>query len=63
VDQLITSLLPQLLSQYQATNGRVDGLEGRMDGLEKWQARLLGGGAVLVTLFTGFEVLRYVLQF
>ena len=59
LDQLLINLLPRLTDLEQADQV----LEGRMAGVEKWQARLIGGGTVLVSLFTGFEVLRYVLQF
>lgn len=59
LDQLLVNLLPRLTNLEQADQM----LEGRIDGIEKWQARLIGGGTVVVFLFTGFEVLRYVLQF
>lgn len=59
LDQLLINVLPRLTNLEEADQM----LEGRIAGIEKWQARLIGGGAVVVFLFTGFEVFRYVLQF
>lgn len=63
LDQLIASLLPQLQALAQADQDihlRVDGVDIRVDEIERWQARIMGGVGVVVFLVGAWEVVRYV---
>lgn len=57
LDQLMATLIPQLsaLRDTDSDHNR------RIQKLEVWQARILGGGAVVLFLITSSEVIRYVI--
>lgn len=57
LDQLLASLLPQL-DALKASDAQLD---ARVGSLEVWQARMLGGGAVIVFIITALEAVPYVL--
>lgn len=57
LDQVIASLLPQLV-ELKAGH---EALEVRVSQNEKVLARFMGGGAVVIFLITAFEVIRYVI--
>ena len=59
LDQMIASILPQFTLLRETD----EGFEVRIGELEKWQARILGGGSVILFIITSFEVIRYVLHF
>lgn len=57
LDQVIANLLPRL-NEIEANHST---LTLRVDGLEKWQARIGGGIAVIVIILGAVEVIRYVI--
>jgi hypothetical protein len=58
LDQIMASLLPQLQALREADTDH----DNRIGALEVWQARLIGGGTLLVFLITSWEIVRYVVK-
>ena len=56
LDQLIASLLPRFADLEQVDLDH----ETRLKSLEVWQARILGGGGVVLFIITSFEVFRVI---
>lgn len=54
LDQLMASLLPQLQALREADKSQ----DERIGRLEVWQARIIGGGGVVVFLISAWEVIR-----
>lgn len=54
LDQLMASLLPQLQALREADKDHED----RIGKLEVWQARIIGGGGMVVFLISAWEVIR-----
>ena len=52
--------LDQVLAAILMDRQRVDSLEGRVEVLERWRWRILGGGSVLVFLIGSVEAYRNV---
>jgi len=58
LDQLMAAIMPQLVSLREADHSH----DQRLQALEVWQARIIGGGAVVLFLVTSWETVRYVLK-
>lgn len=57
LDQLMAAILPQLASLRETDHDHSQ----RIQKLEIWQGRMLGGGAVVLFFITSWETLKYVL--
>jgi hypothetical protein len=56
LDQLMAAILPQLTSLRETDASH----DLRIQALEVWQGRMLGGGAVILFILTSWETIRYV---
>jgi hypothetical protein len=56
----LDQVLMALLDDRKASAGKFEAVDRRLEVLERWRWRIVGGGSVVVFLLGSVEVFRYV---
>lgn len=62
VDQILTTILPQLEAERKLREAGDAGLDARVTDLEVWRWRAAGGGGVILFLVGSWEVWQHVIR-